>query len=51
MCTDYCSLNSNNVSDSWPLPRIDEMLAWLKKAHFFSKLELIEGCHLIPVAE
>ena len=43
MCTDYRSLNSNTVSDSWPLPRIDEMLARLKGARHFSKLDLREG--------
>ena len=32
MCTDYRSLNSNTVSDSWALPWIDEILAWLKGA-------------------
>ena len=45
MCTDYQSLNSNTVSDSWPLLRIDEMLARLKGAQFFSKLDLREGYH------
>ena len=45
MCTDYWSLNSNTVSDSWPLPRIDEMLARLKGARYFSKLDLREGYH------
>ena len=40
MCTDYQSLNSNTLSDSWPLPRIDEMLAQLKGAQLFSKLDL-----------
>ena len=45
MCTDYHSLNSNTVSDSWPLPRIDEMLARLKGARYFSKLDLREGYH------
>ena len=45
MCTDYHSLNSNTVPDSWPLPRIDEMLARLKGARFFSKLDLREGDH------
>ena len=45
MCTDYHSLNSNTVTNSWPLPRIDEMLAWLKGARFFSKLDLREGYH------
>ena len=45
MCTDYRSLNSNTVSDSWPLLRIDEMLAHLKGAQYFSKLDLREGYH------
>ena len=45
MCTEYCSLNSNTVSDSWLLPRIDQMLARLKGARFFSKLDLREGYH------
>ena len=26
MCTDFWSLNSNTVTDSWPLPRIDEIV-------------------------
>ena len=43
MCTDYRSLHSNTVSDSWPLTQINEMLARLKGAHFFSKLNLREG--------
>ena len=51
MCTDYRSLNSNTVSNSWPLPWIDEMLAQLKGARFFSKLDLREGYHQVPVAE
>ena len=45
ICNDYHSLNSNTVSDSWLLPRIDEMLARLKGARFFSKLDLTEGYH------
>ena len=45
MCTDYRSLNSNTVSDSWLLLRIDKMLARLKGAQFFSKLDLGEGYH------
>ena len=45
MFTDYRSLNGNTVSDSWPLPQIDEMLAQLKGAQYFGKLDLKEGYH------
>ena len=51
MCTDYRSLNSNTVTDSWLLPCIDELLARLKGAKDFSKLDLYDGYHQIPIAE
>ena len=51
MCTDYRSLNNNNVTDSWSLPQIDELLARLKGARVFSKLDLCDGYHQIPIAE
>ena len=45
MCMDHRSLNANTVTDSWPLPRIDKMLARLKSAKYFSKLDLRDGYH------
>ena len=49
MCIDYRSLNSNTITDSWALPRIDEMLAWLHGAKYFSKLDLHDGYHQVPI--
>ena len=43
--------NSNTITDSWPLPRIDEMLARLRGAKYFSKLDLRDGYHQVPVKE
>ena len=51
MCMDYRSLNANTITDSWPLPRIDKMLARLKGAKYFNKLDLCDGHHYIPIAE
>ena len=51
MCIDYHSLNSNTITNLWPLPRIDEMLARLRGAKYFSKLDLRDGYHQVPVKE
>ena len=51
MCTDYRSLNSNTVTDSWLLLHIDKLLARLKAAKVLSKLDLCDGYHHIPITE
>ena len=50
-CIDYRSLNANTVTDLWPLLRNDELLACLKGAHYFSKLDLRNSYYQIPLAE
>ena len=37
MYIDYCALNRDTFTDSYPIPRIDEILTRLKGARFFSR--------------
>ena len=50
LCVDYRALNKQTISDSYPLPRWDEMLQRLRGAHVFSRLDLRHGYHQLPVA-
>ncbi|EFA77462.1 LTR-retrotransposon skipper [Heterostelium album PN500] len=45
MCVDYRQLNKSTVKNSYPLPRINELLDRTKAAHWLSKLDLLHGYH------
>ena len=49
MCMDYHALNKYTITDSCPLPRIDEMLSRLKGARYFSRLDLRDCYHQLPM--
>ena len=49
LCVDYRRLNAITVKDSYPLPRIDEILSSLGKARYFASLDLLMGYHEVEV--
>ena len=50
MCVDYRKLNAVSRLDSYPMPRIDELIDQLGKAKFISTLDLAKGYWQLPVA-
>ena len=42
-CVDYRSLNSVTIPDSFPLPRIDDLLDQLGESKYFSTIDLVSG--------
>jgi hypothetical protein len=51
MCIDYRTLNSMTIINKYPLARIEDLLDRLKKAKFFSKIDLRLGYHQMKIRE
>ena len=46
---DYRKLNDITIKDSYPLPRIDEMMDWIRGSQVFTKLDLKSGYNQIQI--
>lgn len=51
MCVDYRALNRLTVKNSYPLPRIDDILDQVGNAKYFTKIDLRQGYHQIRMNE
>jgi hypothetical protein len=51
MCIDYRTLNSMTIKNKYALPRIEDLLDRLKKAKFFSKIDLRSGYNQMKIRE
>ena len=50
-CVDYRGLNKCTVKSTYPLANIDNIIENLQGAKFFSKIDLSQGYHQVPVAD
>lgn len=51
MCLDYRALNRVTVRNSYPLPRIDDLIDRLSGSKVFSSLDLLSGYHQLLLRE
>ncbi len=51
LCVDYRALNRLTVKNSYPLPRIDDILDQLSTAKYFTKIDLRSGYHQVRLDE
>ena len=50
-CTDYRKVNKVTIKDSYPLPRIDDLIDSVGQARFVSKIDLLKGYYQVGLTE
>ncbi|XP_068207459.1 uncharacterized protein [Palaemon carinicauda] len=51
LCTDFRRLNEVTVSDSYPLPRVDDLIDQVSNAVYVTKIDLLRGYYQVPLAD
>ena len=50
LCVDYRHLNSLSAADTYPLPRIDDIIDQISTAKYITTIDLMKGYWQVPVA-
>lgn len=51
LCTDYRRVNSVTVKDSFPLPRIDDIIDSIGQAKYVTKVDLLKGYYQVELTD
>ena len=51
MCTDYRKVNMNTIKDSYPLPRVDDIIDSVANSPLLSKIDLLKGYYQVELEE
>ena len=51
LCTDFRKVNSVTIKDSYPLPRIDDIIDAVGNAKFLTQIDLVKGYYQIPLTK
>ena len=50
-CTDYRKVNTVTVKDSYPLPRVDDVIDAIGNAKFVKKIDLLKGYYQVELSD
>lgn len=50
-CIDFRQVNNQSHFDAYPMPRLEDLIKRLGKAHFISTLDLCKGYWQVPMAK
>ena len=50
-CTDYRKVNTVTVKDSYPLPRVDDVIDAIGNAKFVTKINLLKGYYQVELSD
>ena len=49
LCVDFREVNEQTLQDTYPLPRVDDLLADVSSKRFLTTLDLTKGYHQVPL--